>query len=63
MNFLLHTLQRITVYSKKTDTTFHFDMDPVFHKSPSHIQLLAFNAVVIFSNYSSSNSSRHVVNN
>lgn len=63
MNFLLHTLQRITVYSKKTDNTFHFDMDPVFHKRPSHIQLSVFKAVVVFPNYSSSNTSCHVVNN
>lgn len=63
MDFLLHTLQRITVYSKKTDTAFHFSMDPVFHKRSSYIQLSEFKVVVVFSNYSSSNTNSHVVNN
>lgn len=63
MNFLLHLLQRITVYSKKTDTIFHFNMDLVFHKRSSYIQLTEFKSVVLFSNYSSSNTNSHVVNN
>lgn len=63
MNFLLHLLQHITVYSKNTDTAFHFSMDPVLHIKPFFIPHSVFNAVVVFPNYSSFNTNSHAVNN
>ena len=62
MDFLLHLLQHITVYSKNTDTAFLFNY-PVLHIKPFFIPHSVFNTVVVFPNYSSFNTNSHAVNN